>query len=109
MEVFPKFIIETITEHGDCLIIGKCTYHKQLVFDKQNVKGGGWWALDKEANTFTLFGDSSDFGKAKLEDIANCINSNNVYDSRRLRRNLSATFNFDYKNEYGEIIDLKTN
>lgn len=35
-DVFPKFIVE-----GNELIIGKCTFHKQLATDPAKVKGGG--------------------------------------------------------------------
>ena len=41
MDSFPKFIIETDDEIGDCLIIAKCTYHHELAIDKTKVKGGG--------------------------------------------------------------------
>jgi len=34
--VFSKFIIE-----GSSLIMAKCTYHKQLATNKDDVKGGG--------------------------------------------------------------------
>ena len=45
MDVFPKFIIETDDDHGDCLIISKCTYHRELAIDKDKVKGGGWFVF----------------------------------------------------------------
>ena len=100
MDVFPKFIIETDDELGDCLIIAKCTYHKELVTDKTKVKGGGWWSRDNDTNTFTLYGDSGDFGRAIFEDIKKCVQSENVYNSPTLYRNV-------YKNECGEITNLK--
>ena len=59
MDVFPKFIIETDGQEGDCLIVAKCTYHKQLATDIKKVKGGGWWTLDKENSIFTLHGEVS--------------------------------------------------
>jgi hypothetical protein len=55
MDVFPKFIVE-----GNELIIGQCTYHKQLATDTAKVKGGGLWKWDREKkecmlhNTFYL-------------------------------------------------------
>ena len=70
MDVFPKFIIETDDQEGDCLIVAKCTYHKQLATDITKVKGGGWWTLDRDNSIFTLSGDSHVFGRAKIEDIA---------------------------------------
>ena len=107
MDVFPKFIIETDDELGDCLIIAKCTYHKELVIDKTKVKGGGWWSRDNDTNTFTLFGDSHDFGRANIEDIKKCVQSGNVYNSPTLCRNVSDKHNYVYKNECGEITELK--
>ncbi len=41
MSVFTKFIIEDI-EGIDHLVIGNCTYHKQLSRDTNNIKGGGY-------------------------------------------------------------------
>lgn len=107
MDVFPKFIIETDDEYGDCLIIAKCTYHKQLVTDTKQVKGGGWWTLDSNNKTFTLFGRSEDFGQAKLDDILNCVKNKRVYSSKSLHRNLCKDYKFNYKNELGEIIKIQ--
>lgn len=105
MDVFPKFIIETDDELGDCLIIAKCTYHKQLATFTEKVKGGGWWSYDSDNKIFTLHGSSHDFGKAKIEDIKNCILNKNVYRSASLHRKLDDC-TFKYKTESGEIIDL---
>lgn len=72
MDVFPKFIIE-----GNALIVGKCTYHKQLLHGKEDtstVKGGGWWRIDKDdSKHLILHGDSHDFGRASIEDIKHCF------------------------------------
>jgi hypothetical protein len=107
MDVFTKFIIETDEEHGDCLILAKCTYHKQLVTNKNNVKGGGWWSLDRESDTFTLHGNSYEFGRATIEDISNCIKNGKVFSSPSLVRNfVNDGFKFNYKTESGEIINL---
>lgn len=108
MDVFPKFIIETDDQEGDCLIVAKCTYHKQLATDITKVKGGGWWTLDRDNSTFTLSGDSHDFGKAKIEDIANCVQRKKVFSSASLTRNFTDNFKFQYKDQCGEILDLET-
>lgn len=109
MDVFPKFIIETDQEEGDCLIVGKCTYHKELVTNKEKVKGGGWWLLNRETDTFTLHGSSEDFGRAKIEDIASCVQRKKVYSNKALLFNyIEEGFKFQYKNECGEIINLET-
>ena len=108
MDVFPKFIIETDDQEGDCLIVAKCTYHKQLATDIKKVKGGGWWTLDKENSIFTLHGDSHDFGRAKIEDIASCVQRKKVFSSASLTRNFTDNFKFQYRNEVGEIVNLET-
>jgi len=51
MDVFPKFIIETDSEKGDCLSIARVTCHNQIVVDKTKVKGGGWFLMTRETNT----------------------------------------------------------
>jgi len=107
MDKFPKFIIETNDELGDCLIVAKCTYHKQLVSDITKTKGGGWWTLDFDNSLFTLYGDSKDLGKAKILDIAKCVQNKKVFQSSSLRRFLTDRYKFQYKNEVGEITDLE--
>jgi len=108
MSVFPKFIIETNDQEGDCLIVAKCTFHKQLVTDVKKVKGGGWWTLDRETSTFTLYGESHDFKKATIEDIASCVQRKKVFRGSDLYRTYGDDFKFQYKNEIGDIIDLET-
>ena len=106
MDVFPKFIIETDSEEGDCLIIAKCTYHKQLATDLTKVKGGGWWTLDRDNSVFTLYGDSYDLGRATIEDITSCVQRKKVFSTRSLLGNLTDDFKFQYKNDVGEIIHI---
>jgi hypothetical protein len=108
MDVFPKFIIETDAEEGDCLIVAKCTYHKQLVVDITKVKGGGWWTLDMENFIFTLHGESHDLGRANVNDIASCVQRKKVYRTISLLGNLTDDYKFQYRNEVGDIIDLET-
>jgi hypothetical protein len=96
---YPKFIIE-----GENLIMAKCTYHKELATDKEQVKGGGWFRYDDKKEAFILGGSSYDFGYAKIEDIKKCIEDGNVYGNTRLTRNMS-----DYKFLYDtqtELIEL---
>lgn len=106
MDVFPKFIIETDDELGDCLIIAKCTYHKQLATDLTKVKGGGWWVL--KDNTFILSGKSEDFGKASIEDIKTCVQNGNVYTNSACMHPIAHKHEFAYDLGY-ELINLKTN
>jgi hypothetical protein len=83
-EVFPKFIVE-----DNHLVIGKCTFHKQLAENTADVKGGGLWKWDKEKKVFNLYGSSDDFGYASPEDIKTCIEAGNVYWSYIGGRNIS--------------------
>ncbi len=105
MELFNKFIIETDDQKGDCLIIAKCTYHKQLVVNTEKVKGGGWWYLDGYKKII-LHGESYDFGRANIEDISNCIKLKRVFRTKSLLWDMTDDYSFKYKNEVGEIIDL---
>lgn len=107
MELYPKFIIESIPDEGDCLIIGKSTYHKELANDKSKVKGGGWWILDKKTSTITFHGTSYDFGAAKEDDIKSCIQRKMVFSNKYLTVNLSEVFKFKIINQTGEVVDLQ--
>ncbi len=106
MYIFPKFIIETDDELGDCLILSKRTYHKELITNKDKVKGGGWFRYEKETNTFIFGGESHDFGKAKQCDIESCINSGNVFTNPCLAFPITEKHNFSYDSG-SEIIKLK--
>ena len=106
MDVFQKFIIETDDIEGDCLIIAKCTYHKQLATDHSKVTGGGWWSLDVKSKTITLYGDSHDFGKASVDDIKDCLKRNKVFRNPSLCIVFEDEYNFNYRDEKREIIEL---
>lgn len=100
MDLFPKFIIERDEEEGDCLIISKVTYHRDLVTIKEEVKGGGWFHYDSEINAFTFYGESHDFGASTFEDIKACVENKKVFSSPLLVCNISErhSFYYDYKN-----------
>jgi hypothetical protein len=100
-DVYPKFIIETDPEDGDCLIIGKCTYHKELAYDTTQVKGGGLWSLTEDRKVFTLSGYSYDFGPAKLEQVWDCIVRSKVFTSYTKGNNISSKFVFKFIDECG--------
>lgn len=93
----PKFIIE-----NDSLIIGKVEYHRDLATDTKNVKGGGWYLMRE--NTIVFYGESFDFGPAKLEDIKKCVESGLVYFRNS---NISNRHVFKYISKSGEITELK--
>ncbi len=106
MEAYPKFIIEEIENEGKCLILSKCTYHKQLARDVNNIIGGGWFHLDINNFTFTFFGNSHDFGKAELNDIFHCVKNEKIYKDKFLVQNITRMYKFRYRTINGEIIDL---
>ena len=103
MDIFPKFIIETDDDLGDCLIISKCTYHKELVIDPTKVKGGGWFRFENGA--FTLYGESHDLGAATFEDIKRCVESGNVYSNPTCSFPIANKYKFFYDTQ-SEIIPL---
>lgn len=107
MDVYPKFIIETDEQVGDCLIIAKCTYHNQIATDITKVKGGGWWIKSSDNTTFTLYGESHEFGRARIENIANCVHRKKVFSNPSLIINIANNFNFQYRDEVGNIINLE--
>lgn len=103
MDSFPKFIIETDDEQGDCLILSKCTYHDELVTNKEKVKGGGWFRIKDK--TITFHGNSHIFGVAEIEDIKKCIKTDNVYTNPYLTHSIANDFKFFYDTQ-SEIIEL---
>lgn len=107
MNVFPKFIIETDNVSGDFLLVSKCTFHKELATDLTKVKGGGWWTFDEKKSTFILHGESQDFGRANVVDIANCVKNKKVFPCASVIKNLPENLKFIYRNEAGEIFDLE--
>lgn len=106
MDVCPKFVVINDPEEGYCLIIAKCTYHKQLVYDINTVKGGGWWEYNTSTKTFTLFGESHDFGKAKISDIITCIKNGKIFRDKYLARQLTRDDKFEFKDIFGTISEL---
>lgn len=107
MDVFPKFIIETDDQKGDCLIIAKVTRHYQIVVNRDKVKGGGWFKMDRPSNTITFHGESDEFGKASMVDIIHCIHLRNVYTTPSCEFSIADKWNFDYFTG-SEIIHLQT-
>jgi len=94
MELFPKFIIKTDGLLGNCLILSRCTYHKDLATDISKVKGGGFWV--KKDNMFIFNGSSHDFGKASFEDIQNCVLKGNVYTNPYMTHSIADKHSFGY-------------
>jgi hypothetical protein len=98
-DVFPKFIVE-----GNNLVIGKCTYHKQMATELANVKCGGYWEWERDRKIFHFYGTSDDFGYPEPEHLKPCIEVGNVFLSHsRGRKVTDHTF---YLNVGNEIIKL---
>ena len=106
MNILNKFIIE-----GERIILGKVDIHSELMQtnDKQNVKGGGFCLYDYERNTFILFGGSSEFGKAKIQDIKPVIFNNKVYTDIGIANDEPLSkheYNFVYRSKHQGDIPL---
>lgn len=99
MDLFPKFIIE-----DGSLIIAKVSYHKDIATDEKKVKGGGWFRWSEDKTTLIFYGESNDFGKAKIEDIKACIKAGNMFSNKHKNRSLMG-YKFAYDTET-ELIDL---
>lgn len=103
MDVFNKFIIETDDELGDCLILGRVTYHKQLSFNKEKVKSGGWW---REKNgRITFFGESHEFGRATQKQVTDAVMNNKVFTSYLLEHPINDKYKFSFDRQ-SEIVEL---
>lgn len=103
MDTFNKFIIETDDELGDCLILGRVTYHNQLAFEKEKVKSGGWW--NKKDGRITFFGKSHDFGRATEEQVKDAVMNNKVFTSNLLKYPINKKYKFSYDRQ-SEIVKL---
>lgn len=105
MSVFQKFIIENDPEDGLYMVLAKCTFHKQLAHNTENVLGGGSWELFE--NEITLFDKSQDFGPCTLEDLKYVIQNKKVFPHTYSDRDLSAKYNFVWQDIHGTEINLK--
>lgn len=84
------------------VILSKCTYHNQLTRDITKVEGGGMFKYDSKTKTFTLYGESHQFGAVDLVELARIIKAGLVF-----KRHGSPLVGFRYVFDTGtEIIDL---
>lgn len=65
------------------LILGKVKYHTELVTDLAKVKGGGLWDMDIDSNVILLYGSSSDYGYASIEDVSAAVQAGNCDATHR--------------------------
>jgi len=117
---YPKFIIETLDQEGDCLIVGECTYHKELATDIKKVKGGGvennlvdWFdntygKMTKKEIETAIVKENKKFNKLKKENsqLPYHYESAHIQNIQFLNRRLTAIEN--KKENGGGILDLET-
>lgn len=104
-DLYPKYIIV-----DGKLIISMVKYHKNILCEEfdhtkepHRIKGGGWFI--KKDNVMTFHGDSTDFGKATLEDVKKAIEDKQVFTNIYETVNISDKYKFCY--DIGsEIIEL---
>ena len=106
MNILSKFIIES-----DKIILGVVAKHSELMQtdNKENVIGGGFCLYDYERKTFIFFGSSSEFGKAKIQDIKPVIFNNKVYTDIGITTNEPLSkheYNFVYRSKHQGDIPL---
>ena len=107
-DVFQKFILKEDDKLGLCMILAKCTFHKQLTTDHDKVRGGGMWQYIKDNNEMLLFGKSYDFGACSLEDLKHVVQNNKVFKNSRLIRDITDKYNFIWQDlDDGIEINLK--
>lgn len=114
---FKKYIILKNEDTNEVKMrIGYPIYHKDLIeqSDKKNgfkCVGGGQWNLDYENKSIRLFGHSSDFGRAKKEDIEKAVKNLSNYDYWKLeilcKKILSDSIAICYDIETPDFSNLK--
>ena len=67
-----KWIIEKTR-----FVYGNVERHYQLAKDRDDIKCGGFWHIDKENNILYLYARSVDYGVCKKEKILETIKNNN--------------------------------
>ena len=103
-DLFQKFIIE-----GGNLIIGKVSFHRDLVCTEEDVKGGGWFSFDYKLNAFLFCGESDEFGEANFYDIRKAVLRHRVYLVYDIDDNISEKHDFYYrKRGSSKLFNLKT-
>ena len=57
------------------IIMGHVENHNQLLISgkSSDVKGGGWWHLDRNKDVITLYSFSEEFGQPEFRDVKQAI------------------------------------
>jgi len=93
--------------------IGYPIYHRDLLNksdEKNNIDcyGGGYWDLDYENKTITLYGSSDDFGKPNKKDIEAAIKNLNDHAYWQLEWTMERVFDKEFPDrDYSNIKDYK--
>lgn len=77
-------------------ILSKVSYHRDIANNIYKVKGGGLFIFDDKAKTFTLYGESFEFGKASPEDIEKCIEKKLIFTNNSLTYSIADKYKFIY-------------
>lgn len=85
-------------------VISKKSYDPGML---DHVLNGGWFDMYNDTKVVILQGKSHDFGRAKLEDVRECIENGNVFTNKFLTHSIADDFSFKYKDEIGEITIIK--
>ena len=94
-----------IIEKGN-LIIGRASFHKEMVCNREYVHGGGSFDMDIEANVITFHGESHDFGPATKESIYHAVNKGRVYSNPSCQRSIANKWAFHYRDENGKVTQI---
>lgn len=100
--MFNKFVL-----YKDSILMSHVKYHRDIVpHDVQNIKGGGGFNINRDANTCLFFGDSHEFGSVSYEKLQQCINAQKVFLDTNPQQNISKQYKFTYHTG-SEIIPIK--
>lgn len=91
-DVYPKFILE-----GDSIVMARVSFHKELIINPMNVKGGGWFKKSKDGNTYTFYGSSEDFGEADVSKLKACVQNDRVFTNRSKKHSIATKYTFRHE------------
>lgn len=80
-------------------------YHRDIVpHDYINIKGGGFYRINKETNECIFSGSSFQFGSASYEQLQQCINTHKVFIvvHEDIQNNISCNYKFILRDDCGE-------
>ena len=106
-----KFVIIKDSENNCTIRFGYPFYHNDLISKDELNKywiRGGFWELDYENKTITLYGSSADFGRPNKKDVENGIKNLNDDDYFELKWLIERIFNEEFPNrDYSDLKNYK--